>query len=158
VAHKTAIRFLSVLLATSTLTGCGSDAWLHESNPSGNLLFDLRLGTEVRSYWYVSGPQIGRAVQLLGAEAIVPVSREQATQLAGRVPDVPPGESLYLVRAIDLGNPRPIRIYRLGAWVQIDARTDSSCFAFPPDIKHQPIVVAFPGMPTRLRLSYSCAG
>ena len=151
------LGFLALGLAAGAITGCAGDAWLDASNPSGNLFFDPRLAREVRSFWYVSTAQIDAAAQLLETQAVVAISAERATQLIGSVPDVPSGESLYLIRAIDLADPKPIRVYRMGQWVQVAAATHSTCFVMRPPIRRQPIVVALPKTPTRLRLTYSCA-
>ena len=151
------LRFLALVFAGGVISACGSDAWLHESNPSGNLFFDPRLATESRTFWYVSGSQIGVAAGLLETQAFVAISPERAAPLIGYVPDVPTGESLYLIRAIDVEDPKPLRIYQIGSWVQVHAGTHPTCFIFPPPIRRQPIVVALPRIPTRLRLSYSCA-
>jgi hypothetical protein len=87
------------------ITACGSDPWLDESNPSGNHLFDQRQVREIRSFWYVSASQIDVAVQLLKTRAIVSISPERAAPLIGRMPDVPAGESLYLIRAVRCSRP-----------------------------------------------------
>jgi hypothetical protein len=134
----------------------GGDTWLDESNPSGNHLFDRRLAREIRSFWYVSASQIDVAAQLLRTQAVVSISPERAAPLIGRVPDVPAGESLYLIRAIDVADPTSLRIYQAGTWVEVSAGTYSTCFIFRPPIRRQPIVVALPQTPTRLRLSYFC--
>lgn len=155
---KGAAGLLGVVLAAGAVTACGGDAWLHESNPSGNALFDLRLATDVQSFWNVSASQVERATQMLETRSVVPVSSELAAQLIGRVPDIPPGESLYLVRAIELADPAPLHVYQAGAWVQISAGTYSSCFVSRPSIHRQPVVLALPKAPTRFRLSYSCRG
>jgi hypothetical protein len=102
------LSFLALLVAGGTIAACGSDAWLSESNPSGNHLFDPRLAREVRSFWYVSASQIDMAAQLLKTRAIVSISPEDAAPLIGRVPDVPAGDSLYLIRAIDVADPTPL--------------------------------------------------
>jgi len=135
---------------------CGGDAWLEEQNPSGNHFFDFHLARKIDSFWYVSAAQIDTAAQLLKVNAIVRISPERATSLIGHAPDVPAGESLYLVRAIDVDDPTPLRVYQAGAWVEANAGTRSSCFIFPPSMRIQPLVVALPQTPTRLRLSYSC--
>jgi len=152
------LRFPALLLAAVTTAACSSEAWLDESNPSRNHLFDPRLATEIRSFWYVSTSQIDVAAQMLETRAFVSISPELAGPLIGRVPDVPMGESLYLIRAIDVADPTPIRIYQAGAWVEVSAGTYSTCFLLQPHIKRQPIVVALRQTPTRLRLSYSCDG
>jgi len=152
------LGFLALVLAGGTLAACGSDPWLEESNPARNHLFDPGLAEDVRAFWYVSAPQIDVAAQLLKTQAVVSISPERAAPLIGRVPDVPAGESLYLIRAINLADPTPLRIYRAGAWVEATAGTYSRCFIFRPPIRHQPVVVALPLAPTRLRLSYSCDG
>ena len=156
--QTSSLGFLALLLAGRTIAACGGDAWLDESNPSGNHLFDPRLAREIRSFWYVSASQIDVAAQLLKTRAIVSISPERAAPLIGRVPDVPAGESLYLIRAIDVADPAPLRIYQAGAWVEASAGTYSTCFIFRPPIRRQPIVVALPQTPARLRLSYSCDG
>jgi len=152
------LGFLALVLAGGTVAGCGGDAWLDASNPSGNHFFDPRLAREIRSFWYVSASQIDVATQLLSTQAVVSVSPERAAPLIGRVPEVPAGESLYLIRAIDVADPIPLRVYQAGAWVEASAGTRSPCFVFRPPIRRQPIVVALPLTPTRLRLSYSCNG
>jgi hypothetical protein len=144
------------LLAGVAVTACSSDTWLDESNPSGNHLFDQRLAREVHSFWFVSASQIDVAAQLLETRAIVSISPERAASLVGSAPDVPAGESLYLIRAIDVADPTPLRVYQSGAWVEATAETYKTCFIFRPPIRRQPIVVALPQIPTRLRLSYSC--
>ena len=149
---------LAGLLVTGTLTGCGGDPWLRESNPSGNAFFDPRLAAEIGSFWYVSPSQIDAAAQLLDARAIVPISPERAASLLGHPPDIPAGNSPYLIRAIDIADPLPLRIYRLGTWIQVSAGTRTTCFVSLPGIRHQPVVVALPLAPTRLRLTYSCDG
>jgi hypothetical protein len=149
---------LALVLAGGTIAACSSDAWLVESNPSDNHFFDSRLAREVHSFWYVSASQIDVAAQLLKTRAFISISPERAAALIGRVPDVPAGESLYLMRAIDLADPAPLRIYRLGTWVEIGAASHSTCFLSRPPINRQPVVVALPKMPTRLRLSYACDG
>ena len=157
--HPTNTRgFLVVLLAGGTIAACSSDAWLDESNPSGNHFFDPRLAREIRSFWYVSASQVDVAAQLLKSQPIVSVSPDRAAPLIGRVPNVPAGESLYLIRAIEVIDPIPLHIYQVGAWVEASAGTYSTCFVFRPAIKRQPIVVALPQTPTRLRLSYFCDG
>jgi hypothetical protein len=152
------LSFLGLLLAGATIAACAGDAWLQEANPSGNHLFDPRLASEVRSSWYVSASQIDVAAQLLKTQAVVSISPEHAATLIGRVPEITAGESLYLIRAIDIADPIPIRIYQAGAWVEATAETHSTCFLFRPPIRRQPIIVALPQTPTRLRLSYSCDG
>ncbi len=152
------IRFLALLFAGGTISACASDAWLHESNPSGNLFFDPSLATDSRTFWYVSGSKISVAAELLETQAFVAISPERAGPLIGYVPDVPTGESLYLIRAIDVEDPKPLRIYQVGSWVQVHAGTHATCLIFPPSIRRQPIVVALPRRPARLRLTYSCAG
>jgi hypothetical protein len=149
---------LALLLAGGTIAACGSDPWLDESNPTRNRLFDPSLAEDVRAFWYVSAPQIDVATQLLKTQAIVSISPERAALLIGHVPDVPAGESLFLIRAIDIADPTPLRIFRAGAWVEATAGTYSTCFIFRPSIRRQPIVVALPRAPIRLRLSYSCDG
>jgi len=151
------LRLLALLFASGAISSCGGDAWLRESNPSGNLFFDPRLATESRAFWYVSASQISVAAAALETRTFVAISPERATPLIGQVPDVPPGDSLYLIRAIDVDGPRHLRVYQVGAWVQVHAGTRSSCFPFAPPIRRQPIVVALPRAPTRLRLTYSCA-
>jgi hypothetical protein len=158
VRQTSSLGLLALVLAAGTIAACASDVWLVESNPSGNHLFDPRLAREIRSFWYVSASQIDSAAQLLRIQAIVSISPERAAPLIGRVPDVPVGETLYLIRAIDVADPTPLRIYQAGAWVEASAGTYSTCFIFRPSIKRQPIVVALPQTPSRLRLSYSCDG
>lgn len=152
------LGLLALVLAAGTIAACGVDPWLEESNPPRNHLFDPRLAENVRAFWYVSAPQIDVAAQLLKTQAVVSISPERAAPLIGRIPDVPAGDSLYLIRAIDVAEPTPLRIYRVGAWVEATAGTYSTCFIFRPPIRRQPIVVALPQAPTRLRLSYSCEG
>ena len=106
----------------------------------------------------MSASQIDVAAQLLATQAVVSISPERAGPLIGRVPVVPAGEFLYLIRAIDVADPIPLRIYQAGTWVEVSAGTYSTCFIFRPPIRRQPIVVAFPQTPTRLRLSYYCDG
>jgi hypothetical protein len=149
---------VALLLAGGTVAACASDAWLDESNPAGNHLFDSQLAREVRWFWHVSESEIDVAAQLLETRAIVSISPERAAPLIGRAPDVPAGESLYLIRAIDVADPTPLRIYQAGAWVEASAGTYSTCFIFRPTIRRRPVVVALPQTPTRLRLSYSCNG
>ena len=156
--QASSLGFLALLLAGGTIAACGSDPWLDESNPSGNHLFDPRLAREIRSFWYVPASQIDAAAQLLETRAIISISPERAAPLIGRVPDLPAGESLYLIRAIDVTDPTPLRIYQTGAWVEASAGTYSTCFISRPPIRRQPLVVALPQTPTRLRLSYSCDG
>jgi hypothetical protein len=158
VRQASSLGVLALLLAGGTIAACASDAWLDESNPTGNHFFDPRLASEIRSFWYVSASQVAVAAQLLKARAIVSISPERAAPLIGRVPNVPAGESLYLIRAIAIAEPPRLRIYQAGAWVEASAGTFSTCFIFPPSIRRQPIVVALPQTPTRLRLSYSCDG
>jgi hypothetical protein len=158
VRRRSSLGLLAILLAACTIAACASDAWLDESNPSANHFFDPRVAREIRSFWYVSASQIDAAVQLLKTQAIVSISPERAASLVGRAPDVPTGESLYLIRAIDVSDPTPLRVYQAGTWVEASAGTNSTCFIFRPPIKRQPIVVALPQTPTRLRLSYSCDG
>ena len=150
------LGFLALLLAGGTIGACGGDAWLDESNPSGNHFFDPRLAREIHSFWYVTASQADAAAELLATRGAVSISPERAAPLIGRVPDVPAGESLFLIRAIDVADPTPVRIYQSGTWVEASARTNSTCFLFRPPIRRQPIVVALPQTPTRLRLSYSC--
>ena len=150
------MRLPFLLLAASAAAACASDDWLRESNPSGNAFFDFRLATDVRSFWSVSSSQLDRATRMLEARPIVPVSRELAGELIGRVPDVASGESFYLVRAIELAEPASLHVYQAGTWVQVDAGTHASCFVSIPPARRQPIVVALQKAPTRLRLSYSC--
>jgi len=152
------LSFGLALCAIGAVAGCGGDEWLRESNPSGNLLFDPRLATEVHAFWHVSAPQVDAALQLLETRAIVAVSTERAESLIGHVPDVPAGESLYLIRAIDVADPKPLRILEVGAWVQVTAETRSSCFMLRPVTMRRPVVVALPQAPTRLRLTYACGG
>jgi hypothetical protein len=156
VRPTSALGFLALLLAGGTIAAGGGDTWLDESNPSGNHLFDPRLAREIRSFWHVSASQIDVAAQVLRTQAVVSISPERAAPLIGRVPDVPAGESLYLIRAIDVADPTPLRIYQAGTWVEVSAGTYSTCFVFRPPIRRQPIVVALPQTPTRLRLSYFC--
>jgi len=158
VRQTSSLGFLALLLAGGTIAACASDAWLDELNPSGNHLFDPRLAREIRAFWYVSASQIDVAAQLLKTQAIVSISPQRAAPLIGRFPDVPAGESLYLIRAIDIADPTCLRIYQAGAWLEASAGTYSTCFIFRPLIRRQPIVVALPQTPTRLRLSYSCDG
>lgn len=148
---------LAFALAGGAVSACSSDPWLQESNPAGNLFFDPRLAGETRTFWYVPVPQVGVAAEMLKTQAFIAISPERAAPLLGHVPEVPAGESLYLVRAIDVENPKPLRVYQLGAWVQVHAGQESTCFVFPPPTRRQPIVVALPRTPTRLRLTYSCA-
>ena len=152
------LGFLALLLAGGTIAACGGNAWLDESNPAGNHFFDLRLAREIRSFWYVTASQVDAAAELLATRAVVSISPERAAPLIGRVPDVPAGESLFLIRAIDVADPTHVRIYQAGTWVEASAGTNSTCFIFRPPIRRQPIVVALPQTPTRLRLSYSCDG
>ena len=156
--QKRSLGFLALLLAGGTIAACASDAWLDESNPSGNHFFDRRVAREVRSFWYVPAPQIDVAAQLLEARPIVSISPERAASVIGLVPDVRAGESLYLIRAIAVADPTTLRIYQMGSWVEASAGTYSTCFMIRPPIRRQPIVVALSQTPTRLRLSYSCAG
>ena len=149
-----AFASLAGLLAAGTLSACGGDPWLQESNPSGNAFFDLRLAAEIRSFWYVTPSHA--AAQLLEIRDIVPISPERAASLLGHSPDIATGDSLYLIRAIDVADPLPLRIYKLGTWVQVDAGTRATCFVSSPGIRHQPLIVALPKAPTRLRLTYSC--
>ena len=158
VVRASRLGLLAILLAAGTIAACASDAWLDESNPSGNHFFDPRVARAVRSFWYVSSSQIDAAAQLLETHAIISISPERAAPLIERVPDVPAGESLYLIRAIDVADPIPLRVYQAGTWVEASAGTTSTCFIFRPPIRRQPIVVALPQTPTRLRLSYSCDG
>jgi len=144
------------LLLAGGIAACAGDAWLDESNPSGNHFFDARLAREVHSVWYVSASKIEFASQLLKTQAIISISPERAALLIGRVPDAPAGESLYLIRAVDVADPTPLQIYQLGAWVEAIAGTTSTCLMSPPPIRRQPMVVALRQAPTRLRLSYSC--
>ena len=65
VRQTSSLGLLAILLAASSITACASDAWLDESNPSGNHFFDPRVARKVRSFWYVSASQIDAAVQLL---------------------------------------------------------------------------------------------
>ena len=150
------LAFLGLVLVGGSIVACSTDSWLDESNPSGNHFFDSRLAREIRSFWYVSASQIDVAAQLLKTRAIVSISPEHAAPLIGRVPDVPAGESLYLIRAIDVPDPIPLRVYQAGTWLEASAGTYSTCFIFRPSIRRQPIVVALPQTPTRLRLSYTC--
>jgi hypothetical protein len=152
------LGFLALGLVVGATTGCAGDAWLDASNPSGNFFFDPGLAREIRSFWYVSPSQVDAAAELLETQAVVAISPERAVQLIGGVPDLPTGESLYLIRAIDLADPKPIRVYQMGLWVQVAAATHSTCFVLRPPVRRQPIVVALAGTPTRLRLTYSCAG
>lgn len=152
------LGFLALLLVGGAIAAGGGDTWLDESNPSGNHLFDPRLAREIRSFWYVSASQIDVAAQLLRTHAVVSISPERAAPLIGLDPDVPSGESLYLIRAIDVADPAPLRVYQTGAWVEAIAVTHSACFILRPTIGRQPIVVALPQPPTRLRLNYSCDG
>jgi hypothetical protein len=157
VANRSSLGLLTaVLVAGGTVAACAGDAWLHESNPAGNHLFDPRLATEVRSFWLVSAAQIDTAAQLLEARAVVSISPERAADFIGRAPSVTAGESLFLIRAIDVADATPLRVYRLGAWVEVTAGTRSSCFVSRPTIRRQPIVVPLPQAPTRLKLSYAC--
>jgi hypothetical protein len=158
VRQTSPLGFVALLLAGGTIAACASDAWFDESNPSGNHFFDARLAREIHSFWYVSASQIEFATQLLKTQTIISISPEGAALLIGRVPDAPAGESLYLIRAIDVANPTRLHIYQLGAWVEAIAGTTSTCFLFRPPIRRQPIVVALRQTPTRLRLSYSCDG
>jgi hypothetical protein len=148
----------AIFVAAVTLAACSGDAWLEESNPSRNHLFDPQVAREVRSFWYVSAPQIDVVSQMLETRPYVSISPERAALLIGRIPDVPAGDSLYLVRAIDVADPTPLHIYLAGAWVEVNAGTRSACFLSRPPMKRQPIVVALPQVPTRLRLSYYCNG
>jgi hypothetical protein len=150
------LRLLALALAGGAISACSSDPWLQESNPSGNLFYDPRLAAETRTFWYVPASQVSVAAELLKTRAFVAISPERAAPLIGYVPDVPTGESLYLIRAVDVENPKPLRVYQLGTWVQVHAGKASTCFIFPPPIRRQPIVVALPRTPTRLRLTYSC--
>jgi len=152
------VGLLALLLAGGAIAAGGGEAWLDESNPSGNHLFDTRLAREIPSFWYVSASQIDVAAQLLRTQAVVSISPERAAPLIGRVPDVPAGESLYLIRAIDIADAARLRVYQTGAWVEAIAATDSTCFMLRPPIGRQPIVVPLPQPPTRLRLNYSCDG
>lgn len=156
--QKSSLRILTLVLSGGTIAACSSVAWFDESNPSGNHFFDPRLAREIRSFWHVSASQVDVAAQLLKTQAFISMSPERAAPLIGRVPDVPAGESLYLIRSIDVADPAPLRIYQLGTWVEVYARTYSTCFLSRPPISRQPIVVALPQTPTRLRLSYSCDG
>ena len=151
------LRLLALALAGGVIGACSSDPWLQQSNPSGNLFFDPRLATETRTFWYVLASEASVAAELLEPQAFVAISPERAASLIGHVPDIRTGESLYLIRAIDVDSVEPLRVYQLGAWVQIHAGKASSCFISAPPIKHQPVVVALPQTPTRLRLTYSCA-
>ena len=152
------LGLLALFLVVFVSAACSSDAWLDESNPSRNHLFDTRLAREIRSFWYVSASRIDAAAQMLETRPFVSISPQSAASLIGRVPDVPAGESLYLIRAIDVADPGPIRVYQAGAWVEVSAGTYSTCFIFRPPIRRQPIVVALAQTPSRLRLGYSCDG
>jgi len=80
------IRFLGslvFLLGGGTIAACSTDAWLDESNPSGNHFFEARFAREVRSFWYISASQIDTAAQLLKTQAIVSISAERAASLIG---------------------------------------------------------------------------
>ena len=135
VRRTKSLGFLALLLAGGTIVACGGDAWLDESNPSGNHFFDPRLAREIHSFWYVSASQIDVAAQLLATQAVVSISPERAAPLIGRVPDVPAGESLYLIRAIDVADPTPLRIYQAGTWVEASAGTNTTCFILRPPIQ-----------------------
>jgi hypothetical protein len=156
--QTSSLKRLALLLAAGAVGACSSEAWLVESNPSGNHFFDPRLATEILSFWYVSASQIDVAARLLDTRAIVAIAPQRAATLIGRVPDVPAGESLFLIRAIDVADPTTIRIYQMGAWVEASAGTNSTCFIVRPPIRRQPVVVALRQAPTRLRLSYACDG
>jgi hypothetical protein len=153
-----ALAFLGTFLASVTLAACSGDAWLDESNPSGNHLFEPGLAMDVRSFWYVSQGQIDVASQMLETRPYVSISPERAAPLIGRVPEVPARESLYLVRAVDVADSVPIRVYLAGAWVEVSAGARSACFLSRPALRKQPLIVALPHSPTRLRLSYYCGG
>jgi hypothetical protein len=156
VRKTSSLGFLALVFAAGTIAACSSDTWLDESNPTSNHFFDARLAKEIHSFWYVSATQIDAAALILKTQAIVSISPERAGPLIGRVPDVPAGESLYLIRAIDVPDPIPLRVYQAGTWLEASAGTYSTCFIFRPSIRRQPIVVALPQTPTRLRLSYTC--
>jgi hypothetical protein len=149
---------LALFLAAVAVTACSSDPWLDEANPSRNHFFDLRLAQEIRAFWYVSASQFDVASQMLRTRPFVAISPEQATPLIGRVPDAAAGESLFLIRAIDVADPTRIRVYQIGSWVEVSAGTSSTCFIVGPPIRRQPLVVSLPRAPTRLRLGYACAG
>lgn len=147
---------LATLVAAASIAACAGDAWLDASNPAGNAFFDPRLAREIRAFWYVSDARIEAAARLLETQTVVTISREQAATLIDREPDVGAGESLYLIRSIDVADPAGVRIYQLGSWVQVNAATHSTCFVSRPPIRRRPVVVALPQAPTRLRLGYSC--
>ena len=152
------LGFLALVFAAGTIAACSSDAWLDESNPTSNHFFDARLAKEIHSLWYVSATQIDAAALILKTQPIVSISPERAGPLIGGVPDVPAGESLYLIRAIDIPDPIRIRVYQAGTWLEASAGTYSTCFLLRPSIRRQPIVVALAQPPTRLRLTYTCDG
>ena len=110
--RTTSLGFLALLLAGGTIPACGGDAWLDESNPSGNHFFDPRLAREIHSFWYVTALQVDAAAELLATRAVVSISPERATHLIGRVPDIPAGESLFLISALDVSHPTPVRNYK----------------------------------------------
>jgi len=117
----------------------------------------MTLAGEV-GFWYVSASQADASAQLLETQAFISISPERAAPLIGLVPGVPPGESLYLMRAIELTDSAPLLVFQLGTWVEVYAWTYSTCFLSGPSISRRPIVVALPRAPARLRLSYACDG
>ena len=90
------------------IAACSSDAWLQESDPSANHLFDPRLAREITSFWYVSASQFDVTAELLKTRAFVSISPERAAPLIGRAADIAAGESLYLIRAVDDADPTPL--------------------------------------------------
>ena len=91
---------LIALVAAGTVAACASDAWLDESNPSGNHFFDPRVAREIRSFWYVSAANRSLRRNCFRDPGNRFISPGRAASLIGRVPDVPARESLYLIRAM----------------------------------------------------------
>lgn len=142
----------------STLAACGDETWLRDASQPGAPIFDPRRATEIRSFWYVPSSKINEAVRALQNNSIVAISQDEAAQYIGPVPKVSAGESLYLMRAIDVSDPIPLRVYQAENRLQVSAGTYSTCFFFGPRVHRQPIVAALSRAPERLSLTYSCDG
>jgi hypothetical protein len=113
---------------------------------------------EVHSFAYVQPRRINEAVRVLENNSIVAVSQNDAAQLVGRPMVVSAGESLYLLRGIDVSDPIPLRLYQAENRVEVSAGTRSTCFLFRPGVHRQPVVAALSRAPERLYLTYSCDG
>lgn len=157
--QKNSLAKLFVAVAAfGTSLAYGDDEWLREGRNAGEPIFDLRPATEIHSFWYVQAPKINDAIRLLENHAILAISRDNASELIGHVPNISSGELLYLLRGIDVSDPIPLRVYQAENRIEVSAGTRSTCIIFQPRVRRQPIIAALSRTPEHLWLTYSCDG